>query len=80
MEKSSSFPKITTEEALLRINDDPDFICMKRFDYSLCNLLEKYENGAPTKIIAQALLISEDEVDLIFDGIIKKLKEAFKID
>jgi hypothetical protein len=46
-----------------RLANDPDFICSKRFDFSLAKLLERYPGGAPDSVIAQALGIPEEQVE-----------------
>jgi hypothetical protein len=42
-------------------------------------MLERYPNGVPDRIIAQALLISETEVEEMYQKIIVKLKDKMKI-
>ncbi len=66
---------MTTEEALRRINEDPDFVLLKRFDYSIVKLLARYPDGVPNdKIIAQALLITEEDVENLYGTIVEKLR------
>ena len=62
----------TTRE---RIEQDPDFVNLKKFDYSLKRMLEKYPNGAPDRVISQALQIPEAEIDQRFQSILDKLKK-----
>lgn len=62
----------TTKE---RIEQDPDFVNLKKFDFSLRRMLEKYPNGAPDRIISQALQIPEAEINQHFQSILQKLKE-----
>lgn len=57
-----------------RLETDPDFILIRRFDYSLKKLVERYPDGAPDRIIAQALGIEEHEVQEIYRGVVLKLK------
>jgi hypothetical protein len=70
---------MTNQEAKFLILTDPDFISLKRFDNSLLKLKEKYPEGAPTKVIAQALLMTEEEVEEAYESIILKIREALKI-
>jgi DNA-binding NarL/FixJ family response regulator len=70
---------LTTSEARLKAKQDPDFINLKRFDYSIEKLLERYPEGAPNKLIAQGLMLSEDEVDTIFNNIILKLRHSIGV-
>jgi len=53
---------------------DSDFIAIKRFDYSLKKLLQKYPEGVPPKIIAQALDLSEPELESLTTATLAKLR------
>lgn len=55
---------------------DPDFVCMKRFGFSLRRLIERYPEGAPDSVIAQALNISESEVERRYQSIVQVLRES----
>jgi len=70
---------MTSNEAKHLINTDPDFVYMKRFDYSLDKLMDRYPDGAPTKIIAQAMMMTEDEVEDLYETVIVKMREALKV-
>jgi hypothetical protein len=61
-------------EAKKRVETDPDFIALKRFDFSLEKLLERYPDGCPDRIIANALLIPEHEVEELYQSAIIKLR------
>ena len=56
------------------LTTDPDFICMKRFGFSLKRLMERYPEGAPDSVIAQALNITEAEVERRYQNIIQVLR------
>lgn len=76
---------MTTQEAQALVETDPDFVAIKRFDYSLKKLMAKYPpdkhpDGVPTKIVAQALMITEDEVEELYESVILKLRQALKVD
>jgi hypothetical protein len=71
---------MTSAEAKSLIETDPDFIHVKRFDYSLAKLTDRYPEGAPTKVIAQALMMTEDEVEELYQQIILKMRTALKVD
>lgn len=66
--------KMTSEEALRRINEDPDFICVKRYGYSLKELLEKFPEGTPDKLIARALLIPEEQFGEVWEDLLNRLR------
>mgnify|MGYP000935186440 CR=1 FL=1 len=67
---------MTTHE---RIDADPDFIDMKRFGYSLQALLARYPDGVPDKYIAQALSVTEEEVEMLYQQTVAKLRERMGV-
>jgi hypothetical protein len=71
---------VTYEEALKRIDTDPDFIYCKRFDNSLEKCLDRHPDGAPTKLIAQALMMTEEQVEELYTGVVQKLRKIMKIE
>ena len=71
---------MTSNEAKQLIETEPDFVYMKRFDYSLDKLMERYPDGAPTKIIAQAMMMTEDEVEELYELVIVKMRQALKVE
>jgi hypothetical protein len=71
---------MTLEEIHDLINKDEDFIYSKRFDFSLKKLTERYPDGAPVKVIAQVLLISEEEVDRLLEEAIKTIRTQMKVE
>ena len=62
----------TTKE---KIEQDPDYVNLKKFEFSLKRMLEKYPTGAPDRVISQALQIPEAEINQRFQSILDKLKE-----
>lgn len=62
------------DETQAKLRNDPDFILIKRFNNSLAKLLDRYPEGAPDRIIAQALGITEEEVVAMYDKIVVKLR------
>lgn len=67
---------ISKEEIKNRIGKDPDFIYSSKYGNSMEKLIQKYPTGCPDKIIAQVLLLdSPEEVEEIYQGIVKKLRE-----
>ena len=65
---------MTSAQAKMLIETDPDFIYSKRFGYSLAELEKRYPEGAPTRIIAAVFMISEDEVRIRYQQVIGKLR------
>ncbi len=62
------------------LEKDPDFIYSKRFDFSIEKMLERYPDGVSNKNIAQVLLITEEEVERIYQDSILKIRAAMKIE
>jgi len=57
-----------------KLDTDPDFILLARFDNSLAKALERYPDGAPDHVIARALGVSEDELERRYQAIVAKLR------
>jgi hypothetical protein len=68
------------DDVRTRIDTDPDYIFSRRFNYSLAEFQERYPEGAPNKLIAQALAISEEEVEDLYEQVIAKLRSAMKVE
>jgi hypothetical protein len=68
------------EEARERIAIEPNFIFLKRFDYSLASLIDKHPGGVSDRVIAAALMVTEDDVQDIYEDIILKLRDILKVD
>lgn len=62
-----------------RLENDPDYIALKRFDYSLKKLLERYPEGAPDRIIANALLVPEEDVEEMYGLTVQKLRDMMGV-
>ncbi len=62
------------DENKKKILDDPDFINIRRFDYSLERLLDRYPDGASDRLIASALMMTEDEVSEFYEEVVEKLR------
>jgi hypothetical protein len=71
---------VTSNEARELLATDPDFIYSKRFDFSLKKLLDRYPEGAPTKVIAQSLMMTEDELQELEQSIIIKIRQGLRIE
>jgi hypothetical protein len=65
---------VTTADAQILIQSDPDYIYSKRFNYSLNELKERYPDGCPDRIIAAVLMITEDDVQIWYEKIVEKLR------
>jgi len=71
---------MTSQDIKNKIETDPDFINLKRFDFSLKKLQEKYPNGAPDRIISQALGLPEAEINQRVQQVLSKLKSQITYD
>lgn len=71
---------MTAAEAKTMIETDEDFVFLKRYDYSLAKLLERYPDGCPDRIIAAALMVTEDDVAQMWDRIVEKLRNAMGVE
>lgn len=65
---------MTDEEAQRKLETDEDFVCLKRFDYSLRKVVERYPDGCPDRVIASALMLSEEELAEVYETIVSKLR------
>lgn len=58
-----------TPDQLRRVAQDPDYILLGRFDNSAAKVAERYPDGAPTRVIQQALgLADEAAVGVLYDA------------
>jgi hypothetical protein len=57
----------------------PDYIAIKRYNNSIAALEKRYPEGAPTHVIAQALEIPEEEVEIRYQKIISVLRAGFRL-
>lgn len=65
---------MTDDEIKTLINEDEDFVYLKRYDYSLVTVLERYPDGCPDRVIAQALCITEEAANELYDEVILRLR------
>ena len=56
------------------LENDIDFVAIKRYKYSLAVLEDRYPDGAPDHIIAKALGIPETEVEVRYQKIVLELR------
>jgi hypothetical protein len=70
---------VTSTEVKNRLERDPDFVYLKRFDYSLKKVMLRYPDGCPTRVIAQALLLTEEDVEIMHQRIISRLQDLMGV-
>lgn len=64
----------TPEEMQQKLQEDPDFVCLRRYGYSVNKVLEKYPNGVPDHIIADGLMMTENELEERYKAIVTCLR------
>ena len=69
---------MNTSDEKMKIQTDPNFIAIKRFDFSLEKVLERYPDGCPDRVVAQALGMGEEDVELLYNHIISKLQHLIE--
>jgi hypothetical protein len=57
----------------------PDYIAVKRYGHSISALEKRYPEGAPVHVIAQALGITEEEVEIRYQQIISGLRATLRV-
>lgn len=70
---------MTPDQIQSKLENDPDFVCLKRFGYSLHAVLERYPEGCPDRIIAQALAIPEESLPELYAQVVEKLRLAMGV-
>lgn len=70
---------MTVEEIRRKIDTEPDYIACKTFEHSLDKLIERYPEGAPMRIISQALMMTEKEVEELYQALVVRLREDMKV-
>jgi hypothetical protein len=57
----------------------PDYIAIRRYDNSLAALKKRYPEECPSHIIAQALCMTEAEVESLFKKVLVKLRDKMGV-
>lgn len=70
---------MTLLETQKMLTDDPDFVSLKRFDFSLKKVMDRYPEGCPDHVIASALLVSEEEVPILYEQVVTKLRNLMGV-
>lgn len=71
---------MTVEEIRQLIDTEPDFVNLRRYGNSLEKVIETYPDGAPDKVIAQALLMTPEEVEELYENVVIKLRVLMKVE
>lgn len=62
-----------------KILTNPLYVAINRFDCSLPSLLERYSDQVPDHVIQQALMLSEEEMNELYNSIVLKLRKDFNV-
>lgn len=62
------------------LEQQPDFIAIKRYQNSLAMLLQRYPDGVPSHIGALALDLTEQQVEERYQAIISCLRKEFGLE
>ena len=71
---------MTVEEIRHRLSTDEDWIPLRRFNYSMKCLLDRYPEGVPDRIIAQVLLVDEEQVEVLYQEVVARLRTDMKVE
>jgi hypothetical protein len=71
---------VNEEEMREKIQNDPLFVNVKRFEYDIEKLEVKFPDGCPNHVIADALMMTEDEVEAHMDAIVSKLRTVMGVE
>ena len=64
------------DDMMEKIKYNPDYIAIRRFDYSLIKLLDRFENGVPDHVLENALNLEHDEAEELYKEIVAKLQKV----
>lgn len=63
------------DDILKRIETEDDYIRCKKFSNSLNRFISKFPDGSEDAAIARVLMISEEEVRVIYGSAVRKLRK-----
>ena len=66
------------EDILRRIAEEEDYIRCPKFSNSLVKFVAKNDDGVKNSTIAKVLMISEEEVEKIYEEAVSLLREEMK--
>jgi hypothetical protein len=67
-----------SDDVRRRIQTEPDYIYLPRCNCSVQHLIRRHPDGVPTHTIAQALLLTEAEVEALYEEIVLKLRALMR--
>lgn len=73
--QKSDHQKRVKEDVLRRIQNEEDYIRSKKFSNSLTRFVAKFSDGSEDAAIARVLMMTEEEVQMIYNEAVRKLRE-----
>ncbi|MDD5650812.1 MAG: hypothetical protein PHF86_10430 [Candidatus Nanoarchaeia archaeon] len=70
---------LNKEELKEKIENDEDFIYCPRLGNSIKNLLKVHPEGIDNERIAKVMLMTEEEVEEVFQNAVKKIQSFLKM-
>lgn len=70
---------MTSDEVRERLEKEPDFVYLPKFEFSLKKLMERYPEGVPDKLIAAGLMLTEEEAEDLFRSAVSKLRRSMGV-
>jgi len=67
------------EDFKKKLQDDPDFISNRRYDYSLNKLMARFPDGVPASVAARSLMMTEEDLKALEGQVISKLRRQLKV-
>lgn len=71
---------MTDEELKKKISEDADFIRAPKFNNSIATLLRRHPDGIEDKAIARYLMLEEEEIELIYQEAVEKIRKQLGIE
>ena len=71
--------KTLSDDKLKKIHEDPFWVNAKRYDFNLKNMILRFPDGCPDRIIAHALGLTEEELRTTYDSALKKLQKSMGV-
>ncbi len=63
-----------------RLHTEHEYINIKKYKHRMSNLLKRYPESTPDKVIALAMMLPEEQVEVEYQRIVRKLRELMKVE
>jgi hypothetical protein len=68
-----------TNQVRQNLVNEPDYVYSRRYKFSLQQLINRYPDGVPDHIIAQSLLLTEEELAEQYESIVERLRSTMGV-